>query len=213
MQGRFQYNIPGTYLLQKLYLLLPSVDTYQFLIQANRQGRRCTKFRHLLPLPRTDGLFYGMQVKSGETLQFTGSLRRRKGPVGVHAQHNLLGSEMLADMRQQLQFFLKINGAYLEFDAPETVPHLFLDPPVHLVKAAHPDQAIDRDSRLSCAERSIPQPQAPCPKMLQRGFQPEQNGRVRKQRLPVYLPRFLQPLAGIRQDFVITGHIITTQSR
>ena len=110
---------------------------------------------------------------------------------------------MPADVRQQLQFLFKVDGAYFEFDAAEALLHLFPDAPVHLVKVSHPDESVDGDALFAFAERGVPELQAACPEMQQGGFHSEQDGRIGKQGFPVYFPVLFQVLAGSGQHLVV----------
>ena len=125
-----------------------------------------------------------------------------KAPL-ASTRSSIWAGEMPADVRQQLQFLFKVDGAYFEFDAAEALLHLFPDAPVHLVKVSHPDESVDGDTLFAFAERGVPELQAACPEMQQGGFHTEQDGRIGKQGFPVYFPVLFQVLAGSDQHLVV----------
>lgn len=45
-----------------------AVDAYQLFIQCNGKGGGGTEPGHFIPLPRTDGLFDGMELEFGKTM-------------------------------------------------------------------------------------------------------------------------------------------------
>ena len=83
MQRGFQDDVPWFDDIQHVAFHLWVIHANQFLIEGNRQGRLPTEFRHISPLPLSDGLLDTMDGILREKFEFIQSLFVGKGSIGI----------------------------------------------------------------------------------------------------------------------------------
>ena len=152
MEGGFENEVLGAQLAQEALFLAGMVDADEFFVEGDGDGRLAAEAGHSVQLAGADGLLDAVDAEGREFAEPGGGFFGGEGTVGVNAELEIGGAEVLAQEAQETNFFVEVDGADLDFYAAEAFAEFLLHAAAHFCVGAHPDESVDRDAGLAEGE-------------------------------------------------------------
>jgi hypothetical protein len=210
VEGGFENEVLGAQLAQEALFLAGMVDADEFFVEGDGDGRLAAEAGHSVPLAGADGLLDAVDAEGREFAEPGGGFFGGEGAVGVNAELEIGGAEVLAQEAQETNFFVEVDGADLDFYAAEAFAEFLLHTAAHFCVGAHPDESVDGDAGLAEGEGRWKE----CQMRLateggaggkEGGFEAEEHGGMVAQRFAVEAAALLDAAADGMEECLVMG--------
>ena len=210
MEGGFENEVLGAQLAQEALFLAGMVDADEFFVEGDGDGRLTAEAGHSVPLAGADGLLDAVDAEGREFAEPGGGFFGGEGAVGVNAELEIGGAEVLAQEAQETNFFVEVDGANLDFYAAEAFAEFLLHAAAHFFVGAHPDESVDGDAGLAEGEGRWKERQMRLATEggaggKEGGFEAEEHGGMVAQRFAVEAAALLDAAADGMEECLVMG--------